>query len=345
MLIDWVTGRIPLACFGEADRISLRELGERIQRFDPKTGEQVWETSAWDSIRSDSHHLSYRVTSDALWMQGSPARVIGDGDAVFGAGAASALDLPGCVARMRDVLAMAVGVAMPQDIALWKVSRVDVTGNLFIGSLEQVRVALRVLRDVEGGRYRVSQQAGDTVYWSSRSRLRAGKAYAKGPHLVHLMRQKTYDGRQYSGEDIRLAQGLLRLELRLGAQWWRERGGGDWWEVTADQLNGQWQAYFERMLGDCEVTEMNIEARVKAVAKTEGQAKAALSLWALIQAYGWEQVRNITSRPTWYRNLKILRAAGLSDADFSAAKVVAFRRRVLDAREVASWEELKRLAA
>ena len=108
MLLDWVTARVPLTLFGDTDLARLLDLGDRIRRFDPKTGAVVWETQAWDSMRSDSHHLSYRVGVDALFMQGSPARVIGDGDAVFGAGPARALDLLGCVARMREVLGQAL---------------------------------------------------------------------------------------------------------------------------------------------------------------------------------------------------------------------------------------------
>lgn len=189
MLLDWITARVDLECFSVSEREALRHLGDRIQRFNPKTGELVWETAAWDSIRSDSHNLSYRVGSDALWMQGSPARVIGDGDAVFGAGSAASLDLPGSVQRMRNMLAGVLGIGLPEPLDVWKVSRVDVTGNLDVGSLPHVRESLAVLRNIEGGRYKVSSQAGSTVYWSQRSRLRAGKAYAKGPHLRPNMRR------------------------------------------------------------------------------------------------------------------------------------------------------------
>lgn len=345
MLLDWITARVDLELFSDSQRLALRNLGDRIQRFNPKTGEQTWETTAWDSIRSDSHNLSYRAGSDALWMQGSPARVIGDGDAVFGSGAAAALDLPGCVLRMRDMLSTAIGIELPEDASVWKVSRVDVTGNLDVGTLPRVRESLSVLRNVEGGRYRVSSQAGDSVYWSQRSRLRAGKAYAKGPHLLYLMRQKTYDGRRYTDEEIELAKRLLRMELRVGAQWWRERTGKPWYNVTAAELKEQWQEYFGRMLGEIQVNEMNVEERIIEVAQTEKQAKAAIRLWLQIKGGGWEKARNSIGRTTWYRNLKILRQAGLSDADFSSGKVVEMRRETIEVRDVQSWEELKRLAA
>jgi len=342
MLIDWVTARVPLDCLRTKDRLRLRDLGDRIQRFNPATGEVAWETSAWDSIRSDSHAISYRCGSDALWMQGSPARVMGDGDAVFGSGASAALDLPGCVERMRDYVFGILDVRRkPPSAEFFLVSRVDVTENLLVGSLADVRAGLAELRGCEGGRYRVSQQAGDTVYWSQRSRLRKGKAYAKGPHLRYQMRKLDYHGRRYSDEELMMADCLLRLEHTLGAQWWRERAGNPWYQVTAKDLKSEWHSYFDRMLGKAEVTEMNIEEKVQQVAKTEGQAKAAIGCWALIKAYGWEKARDMTSRTTWYRNLSILRAAGLSDADLSAGNVVAIRRPLIQCQTVESWQDLR----
>lgn len=344
MLIDWITARVPLALFSPEDLIRLRASGDRIQRYNLATGDVTWETQAWDSIRSDSHHLSFRVGSDVLWVQGSPARVIGDGDAVFGSGAAAALDLPGCMARMGAVLCAKLMLPCP-PLRCWQVSRIDVTGNLLLAELASVRVALRLLRDCEGGRYRVSQQAGDTVYWSQRSRLRAGKAYAKGPHLAYLMRKSDYDGRAYTESEISLAGSLLRLELRLGSQLLRERLSKPWHELTSTELTDYWHQYFSRMLGNIDITDMNIAERIKAVAPTPGQAKAALMTWALIQAEGWEKARDLQSRPTWYRNLKLLRAAGLGDADLASGRVVALRRPLLHAQQVNSWEELRRLAA
>lgn len=106
------------------------------------------------------------------------------------------------------------------------------------------------------------------------------------------LRKTSYDGRRYDREELALANALLRLEHTLGAQWWRERVGKAWYDVTADELRASWQAYFGRMLGDVEVSEMNIEDRVHEVAETEGQAKAAIGWWARIKAYGWEKARH-----------------------------------------------------
>lgn len=340
MLLDWITARVPLEHLSEEARQVCREFGERIQRFCPKSGNIVWETSAWDSIRSDSHQLSMRVGLD-LWVQGSPARVMGDGCAVFGSGASAALDIAGSLKMMIAHASKALGVQLP-DVHVWNVSRVDVTGNLFLPSLSAVRDALRILRDCEGGRYRVSQQAGDTVYWSHGSRLRSGKAYAKGPHLRHLMKKKDYTGRRYNDLELMNADQLLRLELKLSREFFARH---NWQQLTPTDLEAQWQDYFMRMIGDADMkTDNDILDRVNAVAPTEGQAKSAYGLWTLIKSEGWERAQQMTTKPTWYRNLKILRQAGLGDADIAAGQVVPLRRRVLEAQMINTWAELHHVA-
>lgn len=366
MLIDWVTARAGMQHFPREDWDKLRGLSNRIMCFSPSTGEVVYESCSWASIRSDSHSIAFRVGSDAVWLQGSPARVCGSGDAVFGSGAASALDLSGCVLAMVRFVADQVGVAFPVDPQSWEVSRVDVTENILLDDLAGVRVALRCLRECEGGRYRVSQQAGDTVYWSHRSRLRSGKAYAKGPHLQYLTGRKDYVGKRYTPAEIESAGRLLRLELRLGAQWWRRRSGRDgsaapwtwktaearkelnpaWYEIESDELMKEWVEYFERMIGDKEMSEStDIKARIFQAANTEGQGKAAYGCWLLIEREGWEKARECFSKRSWYRHLQIIHAAGLGDADISAGKVVPFRQKMVVAERVTSWSELMQRAA
>ena len=339
MLIDFITAGVGLDQFSEADQAALRQHGERICKFNPRTGNVSWEVSTWDSVRSDSHQISVRVSIDTLMVKGSPARVIGDGDAAFGGGAARALDLVGCVERMAGFVCGKLGVRAP-DARRWKVTRTDTTAMLLLSSLADVRSALAILRSCEGGRYRVSQQAGDTVYWSHRSRLKAGKAYAKGPHLRYCMKDPKRPGKRYTEDELNAVDQCLRLELTHGSQFWRERVGSPWHEVKASELREWHGEYFGRMLGSAEVTEMNIEERVMAVAPSEGQGKAAIGCWALIKSYGWEKARDMSSRPTWYRNLKVLRAAGLSDADLSAGNVVAIRRPLIQCQQVNSWDEL-----
>lgn len=344
MLIDWVTFRIPESCFDIDDLRRIQALHDRVIRL-TGNGQMVWETTAWDSIRSDSHQISFRVTSDFLWIQGSPARIIGDGDNVFSSGASAALDLRGCVFRMAAFVGSQLEVSMPEHASKYLVSRVDVTQNLKLNSLAEVRQALTILRDCEGGRYRVSQQAGDSVYWSHRSRFRSGKAYAKGAQLVYAMKKAEspdFIGRKYTTEEIALANSLLRLELKLGSQYWRETAKKKWFDYEASDLSEEWESYFGRMIGGAEIMEeSDVKERIFQVAETEGRAKAAFGTWALICSQGWEAAREMQARATWYRNLQTLRAAGLSDADLSTGKVVQLRRKVFEAQAVNTWAELR----
>lgn len=336
MLIDWVTARVPLDKLTPVAREAAINLGDRVCCYCPKTGEVRYESFKWESIRSDSHQIAIKAGCD-LWVQGSPARIIGKGDAVFGAGPSANLDLKGCVNAMRTYVAKNLAVFLPpaED---WIVSRIDVTGNLELDSLTEVRAALAILRDCEGGRYRVSQQAGDTVYWSHRSKLRSGKAYAKGPHLAYLMKSPSYNGHMYTAEEIHAANRLLRLELKLGREWFARN---PWLEQTPESLKNEWENYFNRMIGGVEMpADMSLQDRVIASAKTEAQGKAAYGCWMMIKNEGWERARDFYSKPTWYRHLKVLRGAGLSDADLSAGRVVELRRQVLSARLVTNWSQI-----
>lgn len=347
MLIDFVSAGVALDRLDDGARAFLRSWGERILRFDPSTGEILWEIGAWDTVRSDSHQIAMRVGARDLWVQGSPCRVLTDGCNVFGSGPAARLDLPGCLAAMAGHACRALAVELPSPVEFdaWRVTRVDVTSSFALASLAQVRAALLALRACEGGRYRVDQTAGDSVYWSKASRLRSGKAYAKGPHIAYMLR-KGIAPRGYSAEEQQSADRLLRLELKLAGQWWRERAGCSWHEVTADRLRAEWQDYFLRMVGtvEIEMDEQGLQKQVMAVAATDGRGRSAYGCWLAIQVHGWELARELYTRTTWYRHLAVLRDAGLGDADIAHGRVQPLRRSLLEAREVHSWEELREAA-
>lgn len=305
----------------------------------------VYETAAWESVRSDSHQIAFRVGSDAIWIQGSPARVCGTGDAVFGEGAAGALDLRGCLDRMAGFVSGMINIPLSTDYDDWHVTRIDVTGNILLNDLTEVRESLRILRNCEGGRYRVSQQAGDTVYWNHRSRLRSGKAYAKGPHIDYQTKKPDYTGREYSDLEKEKLNRLLRLELKLGAQWIRERVGKPWHEITPGELKSEWTEYFFKMIGDCTMkTNDDVESRLLKTARTEGQARAAHVCFCTIQSQGWEKAKAIYPKNSWYRHLRILHAAGLGVADLSAGNVVPLRRKIFECQLVNSWAEMNQAA-
>ena len=343
-LIDWLTLRLDRDdCPDWAAWKLLESWGDRILRYCPATGEKVWEIAAWESLRSDSHQLAIKFSGMSLHVQGSPARVMGVGDTVFGAGDAGR-DVFTCASFMIAFVSKLLRVYPVPHVRLWHLTRMDVTANYDLGSLANVRVALAELRNIEGGRYRVSQQAGDTVYYSHLSRLRAGKAYSKGPHLRYLLGQSTYTGCGYTEADLSLSDRLLRLELRLGREWWR-RLQVPWWSVPWSVLKEQHDDYFLRMVGveGIEVTDMGFVDRFISVAPSEGQGKAAARSWALVQTMGWQAARDTMPKSTWYRHVAIWKAAGLGDADISAGRVVSLRRPLI-LRPVSSWEDLRRAA-
>lgn len=76
MLIDWVTARIGLDLLTRRCTAGRRPLGGLHRSLLPALREVRYECSVWDLVRSDSHQIAMRVTGD-LWVQGSPARVVG----------------------------------------------------------------------------------------------------------------------------------------------------------------------------------------------------------------------------------------------------------------------------
>ena len=189
----------------------------------------------------------------------------------------------------------------------------------------------------------MSQQAGDTVYWSHRSKLRSGKAYAKGPHLRFLQKNADYTGRRYNELELLQAEKLLRLELKLGREFWDRH---NWKETTAIQLQQQWQDYFGRMIGDSAMTnDSDVKERITEAAKAMGmRGNPAYGCWLMIESQGWERARDSFSKSAWYRHLKVLHAAGLGDADISAGRIVPLRRRIMEAELVTSWAQLVKAA-
>ena len=336
MLLDWITMRVSADRLTPDARERLSSIGDRLLCYDPRSGHVHYDMPRWQSVRSDSHQIAVRFASD-LWVQGSPARVLGDGDTVFGCGASSDLNIKMCVHAMSNFVGRKLNIPLPWPTE-WTVSRVDVTQNFALDSPDQVSSALSILARTSGGRYRVSSLHGDTVYYSQRSRLRSGKGYAKGRHLQYLSKNPKYHGRTYTAEEIKLCQNILRLELRLGREWFRRHF---WSQVTPENLREEFHSYFDRIIGGSEVgSTEDLKERMISVADTEGQGRAAYLLWLMIQHEGWELARQNTSKSTWYRSLKVLRNSGLSDADISAGCVVELRRKIIDFRQVNTWQEL-----
>jgi II/X family phage/plasmid replication protein len=78
---------------------------------------------------------------------------------------------------------------------------------------------------------------------------------------------------------------------------------------------------------------------------TEGRAEAAFTTYRNIRADGMETVKGYMPKATYYRHLRYLRKAGITDSDLHNSNVFPIRPvRVALARPVASWEDMREAA-
>jgi II/X family phage/plasmid replication protein len=353
LLIDWLTLRVPLD-----ERLSLvvREkvlscLG-RIQCYDPD-GVLSWEKNTLDvdKLRSDTVGLLWQVQSDGkqqfLVIAGSPAAVT-NGLNVFGS-----LDIRAGAAALIRVGCRALRSVLPA-LEHWQCRRIDITGNYGLPDSASVKDALRTLMISDGARRHAStpKSGGDSVGWNCGSDISKGKAYHKGPQLRYLVKKGKVSATE---EQLTAADQLLRLEHTKGSRWWRrfEQKGGKWWQLTAWELWQEFKEFFGRLVQGVEVKDMDRVTMIKAIQDangiTEGRAASAFKTLKDIREDGFQVVRDYTPPRTWYRHLKYLRAAGITDADMTTAKqaanVLPFRMvRIVLAQPVGSWEDIRRAA-
>lgn len=349
MLIDWITLRHPVDDFGGYLLDKIRANLGQITHVDA-SGAVLWEKAVpdWDAIRSDSLGLFWSLTGDAdsvryLTLGASPSSLLNEGVNVFGN-----LSVEHAAKTLLDVAAKALGCILP-DWQLWQCRRLDITANYDMGSPVQVKQALRLLLGTDAPRRRTNsdRKGGDSVYWNPSSDLQAGKAYHKGAHLrvQHKQGRILLDLRR-----MELADNLLRLELKLGARWFRrlEDNGCDWKRLGAHLLVELHQDFFSKLIGsaDVEVSDMGkLLVELEKVCLTKGRALAAHRTWALIKALGYTQTKDSMPRSTFNLHCKYLRAVGISSADLCAGNVIELRKRSLVLSDpVLSWDEIRRAA-
>lgn len=349
LLIDWLTLRIPLnEKLGPAIHERVLSCLGQVQCWSAD-GVLMWQKNALDvdKLRSDTPGLCWQVQSDGkqqyLVIGGSPASVE-HGLNVFGS-----LDIrSGANALLR--LARRILRAVLPPLEQWDCRRIDITGNYLLPDPESVKQALRMLLVSDGSRRKASSAkgGGDTVSWNPTSDLASGKAYHKGPQLRYLVKE---DKVKASEEQLAAADRLLRLEHKKGSRWFRrfEQKGGCWYRLTAWELWQEFRGFFGRLVEGVEVREMNRQAMVlqliEANGITEGRAEAAFTTLRNIREDGFEVVKGYLPKATFYRHLKYLRAAGVTDADMHTAKILAFRPvKIVLAEPVGSWEQIRRAA-
>ena len=350
LLIDWLTLRIDLDSTRLASVVQERVLSclNSLHCFDNE-GEQVWSKNVLDvdRLRSDSIGLFWQVQggSDSkryLTIGGSPA-ALEHGLNVFGS-----LDI-------RHAATVLIRAAMREFHAIlpplehWQCRRIDITGNYALPDASSVKSALRMLMLSDGSR-RKAGSAGDTdtVTWNASSDLSKGKGYHKGPQLRRLVRKGKVSA---TDEQLDAADRLARLEHTKGARWFRrlEEQGRCWYRLTAFELWKEYEGFFGRLVQGVEVREMNRDTMVKAIRDangiTQGRAEAAFTTLRNIREDGFDVVKGFMTHATFYRHLKYLRAAGVTDADMRTAKVLPFRPvRIVLAQPVGSWADIAKAA-
>lgn len=330
-MIDWMTLHIDAEHLGADTLQQLSAISDKIMRITPE-GEISWCTSTFHSLRSDMNGLSYSFTGLKLTIAGSPASVMNSNN-VFGSN-----DLIYCFNSMINFFVVNTGIQLNRNVLQWRCTRIDYTVNLYVGSQENVKIALETLKNTNTRGDNVERRH-TTIYWNKSSHLRCGKAYNKYLHAKKCLKAYTHF---YSDEELHLVKGVLRFELKLGREWFN-RLDKHWSSLTEADLHSQHESFFANILGSIEVTNMSqLLEQLYKVAPTETRALNAYRTFQLIQSIGYKATRESMAKSTWYDHQKLLLSAGLCKSDIQTGDIVPFRRtKVIEMIPVNSWDDLK----
>src|SRR5438876_12298427 len=115
---------------------------------------------------------------------------------------------------------------------------------------------------------------------------------------------------------------MLRLELSLRSQFWRERADRPWHAWTSDCVEEKHKRYFAPMIDALEVVDTSdVLDRLHRVS-SKGAATAAYSTYLAVRAEGLERLRGRMSNASFHRHKRLLFACGLSWVDLQASNLV-----------------------
>ncbi|WP_310446132.1 phage/plasmid replication protein, II/X family [Thiobacillus sp.] len=349
-LIDWLTMRLPISAQSHPALFArVAAYSGHIVACD-SSGEIEWQKRSLDieALRSDSPGLYWQLTgdgtSDVLVIGASPAS-LEHGLNVWGS-----LDVKHCAEVLIRHASKCLQIALP-GLDAWQCRRIDVTANYALPDAASVKHALAQLLVSAGARRRPSShnRGGDTVYWNPGSDLSKGKAYHKGPQVLHLWKKNKLDNLP---ENVDLLNQVIRLEHTRGAKWFRRlsENGHRWQDLTQERLIELHMEFFTPLVGvGIEVKNMERVHIIQAIMLknfcSENQARAAFSTYRNIRQDGYEVTKDSMSDRTFFRHQKMLRNAGISDQHLRDAIVIPFPRvRFVLAKPVANWDEIRRAA-
>lgn len=347
MLIDWLTLRTKINDIQDNDLMSLMPYLAKLQVTNALTDEVIKMKLVVDidAVRSDFQGMVWSVTSNGvdkyLNIGASPASL------QFGSNLFGSFDYFYCkqilINHAKKVLS---NVCLFNDD--WLPRRIDVTQNYFMNSKYQVKDALLQLRTMDSIRQKATTKM-DSVYWAISSHYRSGKAYDKGTQAIHLNKKAEKNNKPliYTPEQLEQIQSILRLELKLGRQFFDEHQ--DESLLTPEFLTNEHNEFFSKFIGSAEVTDMDtlLKSLIE-IAPTKGRALAAYSTFLRMKESGYYFTSETMPRSTFALHRKYLKAAGLSESDllnakFESEKVVHLRKRRIDLEPVMSWEHLNQL--
>lgn len=343
MLIDWLTLRTPISDIQEQDLLALMPYLAKLEITNTGTDEVIRTKLVIDidAVRSDFQGMVWSITSNGtikyLNIGASPAS-LQHGSNLFGS-----FDYQYCKKLVLDhARKVLTGVCLFQKG--WECRRLDVTQNYFLQSRYQVKDALLQLRAMDSFRQKATIRSGDTVYWGFESHYRTGKAYDKGTQAIELNKKALKHKKPlvYTDEQIKAIESTLRLELKLGRQFFDEHH--DESLFTPEFLANEHETFFKKFIGSAEVTDMHtLLEQLKQVTPSNGQALASYDTYLRIQQNGFEFTKNSMSERTFYRHRKYLKDAGLSESDLISSNIIPLRKRRIDLDPVYSWEHLNEL--
>ncbi len=340
-MIDWLSLRMDASLLPESVRDMFLSMTGRILKLD-SDGEIEWETCSRENIRSDSHQIICKFGS-FLEISGSPARVFHKNN-VWGI-----LDIEECASAMITFVASHYGVIITRDLKYWDCTRIDITRNYDMGSLEQCKAAIDSLKHVKVGR-QTPRSDDNGCGWGYGSSLHMGKAYCKGPHSRKVARQSKSS---FSDTELEKADRLLRLEYSVRRHLLKrikENSGLRWTQFTPEFLIDLHDKYFTQFISEIEVVDMEdiLQRLLDGVGPlpgqipTEGQARSSYDCYVRIRMMGGSVARSTFTKTTWHRHIKNLSSIGIGQSDLQHINVVPLKRRqiVLD-QPVSCWDDIK----
>lgn len=329
-MIDWLTLRLPVARLSAPHLARLRDQCGAISVTGPG-GECRKRFPSRESVETPFGSLTWKLSDHFLQLEGSPA-VLERPNNVFGK-----RDPRHCALAMWAHFDRRHHADLPRRTDLWQCTRLDVTLNYPLADSSEVHDALRVLSLTHGANRTVSTDRG-TCYWNKTSALREGKAYAKGPHLDHLISKRKASAAE---DELRMSQILLRLELRLASKFWR-RAASPWYKWSAGDLEKEHATYFMPLLANLQVASpADVAQALKQMASIR-LASAAYRTWLAVQAHGIKWVREDMRPSTLRKHLNLLRKAGVTDADINSVNAgLPPRHTIIVGQPVHSWDQLR----